>query len=80
MTDQAHPDPAAGAAALVIRVWRESPDADGIKARITQLADLGADGETTTVVTSTAAVYHEVHVWLEDFVRRSGGETSDRNA
>lgn len=80
MTDQAQPDPAAGAAALVIRVWRESPDADGIKARITQLADLGGNGETTTVVTSTAAVYREVHAWLEAFVGGSGGETSDRDA
>jgi hypothetical protein len=73
MTDQAQSESAPGAAALVIRVWRETTGAAAFKARITQRPDLGADAETTTVVTSPEAVYREVQAWLEEFVRRTGG-------
>ncbi len=51
MTDQAQSESAPGAAALVIRVWRETGPG-GLKARITERPDLGAEAETTTVVTS----------------------------
>jgi hypothetical protein len=74
MTDQAQSDAVPGAAALVIRVWRETTDAAGLRARITQRPDLGAEAETTTVVTSPEAVYHEVRAWLEEFLGRTGGE------
>jgi hypothetical protein len=77
MTEQAQSESKAGAAALVIRVWRETSDAAAIRARITRQPDLGVDAETTTVVASTEAVYREVRAWLEDFVRRSGDATSD---
>jgi hypothetical protein len=76
MTDQAQSGSVPDAAALVIRVWRETTDAAGLKARITQRPDLAAEAETTTVVTSPEAVYREVRAWLEDFVRRTGGEAS----
>jgi hypothetical protein len=76
MTDQAQSGSVPDAAALVIRVWRETTDAAGLKARITQRPDLAAEAETTTVVTSPDAVYREVRAWLEDFVRRTGGEAS----
>jgi hypothetical protein len=78
MTDQAQSESVPGAAALVIRVWRETADAAGLRARITQLPDLGAESETTTVVTSPEAVYREVRAWLEEFVGRTGGEASAR--
>jgi hypothetical protein len=58
------------AAAMVIRVWRETGDATGLRARITQLPDLGTEAETTMVVTSPEAVYDEVRAWLEAFVGR----------
>jgi hypothetical protein len=76
MTDQAQSGSVPDAAALVIRIWRETTDAAGLKARITQRPDLAAEAETTTVVTSPDAVYREVRTWLEDFVRRTGGEAS----
>jgi hypothetical protein len=76
MTDQAQSGSVPDAAALVIRVWRETTDAAGLKARITQRPDLAAEAETTTVVTSPEAVYREVRAWLEDFVGRTGGEAS----
>jgi hypothetical protein len=69
MTDQAQSESAPGAAALVIRVWRETT---GLKARITERPDLGTEAETTTVVTSPEAVYREVRLWLEEFVGKTG--------
>jgi hypothetical protein len=71
MTDQAQSESAPGAAALVIRVWRET--GAGLKARITERPDLGTEAETITVVTSPEDVYREVRLWLEDFVGRTGG-------
>ncbi|TWD72545.1 hypothetical protein FB561_7537 [Kribbella amoyensis] len=72
MTDQTPeetgPD---AAAALVVRVWRESSDPTGLRARVTSRPDLGAEGETTRVVTSAEAVYREVREWLEEFVERT---------
>jgi len=59
------------AAALVIRVWREPAEAGGIRARITQQADLRNDEQTVTVVVSPEAVLREVRVWLERFLERS---------
>ena len=73
MTDQMQSEPVP-AAAMVIRVWREKDDAAGLRARITQRPDLGADAETTTVVTSPDAVYRAVRAWLEEFVDRSAGQ------
>ena len=77
MTDQAHPEsaPGAGAAtALVIRVWRDTAEQAGFKARITSQPDLATDAETTTVVASPEAVYSEVRAWLEHFLDRTGHE------
>lgn len=76
MTDQVQesgsvPD----AAALVIRVWRERAGAGAFRARITQRSDLGAEAETTTVVTSPEGVYREVRAWLEEFVGRTAGQS-----
>jgi hypothetical protein len=62
------------AAALVIRVWREPAGAGAFRARITQRPDLGAEGETTTVVTSPDDVYREVRAWLEEFVAGTAGQ------
>jgi hypothetical protein len=76
MTDQAQSESAPGAAALVIRVWRETTDAAGLRARISQRADLGAESETTIVVTSPEAVYREVRAWLEEFLGQTGGNAS----
>lgn len=75
MTDHAQFESVPDAAALVIRVWREPTDEAGIKARITQRPDLGADAQTTAVVTSPEAVYREVRAWLEEFVGRTGGQS-----
>jgi hypothetical protein len=72
MTDQAHSESAVGgAAALVIRVWRDTADSAGIKARITRQPDLADDERTTTVVSSPEAVYREVRAWLEQFLQQS---------
>jgi hypothetical protein len=76
MTDQAHSESRPDAAALVIRVWRETTGAAGLRARITQRPDLAAEAETTIVVTTPEAVYREVRAWLEEFVGRTGGEAS----
>ena len=70
MTDQMQSEAAPRAAALVIRVWRETDGGSGLRARITQLPDLGDETETTVVVTSPDAVYREVRAWLETFVGR----------
>lgn len=73
MTGQEHLDAGAGAAAaLVIRVWQESAEPSGLKARISRQPDLATDQETTTVVTSPDAVYAEVRAWLELFLDRVG--------
>ena len=71
MTDQPQPESVPEAAALVIRVWRDTDHATGLRARITQRPDLGVETETTTVVTSPEAVYGEVRTWLEEFIGRS---------
>jgi len=70
MTDQVQSESVPGAAALVIRVWRDTDDATGLRARITQRPDLSDETETTVVVTSPEAVYREVRAWLETFVGR----------
>jgi hypothetical protein len=72
MTDQMQSESGSvpGAAAMVIRVWRETDDTTGLRARITQRPDLGGEAETTVVVTSAEAVYDEVRAWLEAFVGR----------
>ncbi|MEU4295474.1 hypothetical protein AB0E63_45265 [Kribbella sp. NPDC026596] len=74
MTDQAQSGSVPDAAALVIRVWRETAGSGGIRARITQRPDLGAEAETTSVVTSPEAVYREVRAWLEEFTGRTAGQ------
>jgi hypothetical protein len=76
MTNQTQSESVPAAAALVIRVWRETTDPAGLKARITQRPDLGAETETTTVVTSPDAVYREVRAWLDEFIVRTGGDPS----
>lgn len=76
MSDQRQSGARPEAAALVIRVWRDTAGAGSLRARITQRPDLGAEAETTTVVTSPEAVYGEVQAWLEEFVGRTGGATS----
>jgi hypothetical protein len=75
MTDQGQSGSMPDAAVLVIRVWRETIGAGGLRARITQRPDLGADAETTTVVTSPEAVYREVRAWLEEFEGRTAGQS-----
>ena len=70
MTDQVQSESVPGAAALVSRVWRETADATGVRARITRRPDLDTESETTVVVTSPEAVYREVRAWLEAFVGR----------
>ena len=75
MTDQAQSGSMPDAAVLVIRVWRETAGAGGVRARITQRPDLAAEAETTTVVTSPEAVYREVRGWLEEFVARTAGQS-----
>jgi hypothetical protein len=70
MTEHAHPDAVPDAAALVIRVWQDSSERSGLKARITRQPDLSADRETTTVVASPEAVYREVRAWLDLFLDR----------
>jgi hypothetical protein len=76
MNDQAQTESMPDAAVLVIRIWREVADGSGLRARITQRADLGAESETTMVVTSPEAVYREVRTWLEAFAGRTGDEPS----
>jgi hypothetical protein len=68
MTDQAHDESVADAAALVIRVWRDTAETAGIKARITRQPNLAGGAQTTTVVASPEAVYREVREWLERFL------------
>jgi hypothetical protein len=73
MTEQEHRDTApTPAAALVIRVWQDSAEPSGLRARITRRPDLSVDHETSTVVTSADAVYGEVRAWLELFTQRTG--------
>jgi hypothetical protein len=74
MTDQAYDESAAGAAALVIRVWRDTAQTAGIKARITRQPNLAGDAQTTTVVASPEAVYREVREWLELFLAAQSHE------
>ncbi|HEU4946153.1 MAG TPA: hypothetical protein VFT31_03260 [Kribbella sp.] len=59
------------AAALVIRVWRETPDSPAIKARIIQRPDLDTDEEITTTASGPEEIYDEVRAWLESFLTRS---------
>jgi hypothetical protein len=75
MTDQTQSGAMPDAAVLVIRVWWETIGAGGLRARITQRPDLGAEAETTTVVTSPEAVYREVRAWLEEFEGRTAGQS-----
>ncbi|HET6986866.1 MAG TPA: hypothetical protein VFI00_09630 [Kribbella sp.] len=75
MTDQGQSRSMPDAAVLVIRVWRETAGAGGLRARITQRPDLGAEAETTTVVTSPEDVYREVRAWLEEFEGRTAGQS-----
>jgi hypothetical protein len=73
MTDQTQ-SVSLPAAALVIRAWREADGPAGLRVRITQLPDLGAETETTTVVTAPEDVYREVQGWLEEFVSRTASQ------
>ncbi|MEU8224174.1 hypothetical protein [Kribbella sp. NPDC048915] len=72
MTEQGPAEPV-GAAALVIRVWREPADV-GLRARISRRDDLDVDAETSVVVASADDVYREVRDWLEGFLQRSAPE------
>jgi hypothetical protein len=73
MNETANPAAAHGmAAALVIRVWRDSPDSPDWRARITIRADLENDQETTVMAATPEEVYGEVRAWLEGFLARSG--------
>jgi hypothetical protein len=60
------------AAALVIRVWQDTPGA-AMKARITKRPDLSTDEETTTTATTPEQVFDEVREWLDGFLGRSRG-------
>jgi hypothetical protein len=73
--NEANPAAAHGtAAALVIRVWRSTPDSPDFRARITIRADLANDRETTVVAATPEEVYREVRAWLEGFLARTGPE------
>ncbi|MEV0288533.1 MULTISPECIES: hypothetical protein [unclassified Kribbella] len=71
MTDDARSE----AAALVIRVWRETAERSGIRARITRRPDLADERQTTMVVASPEEVYREVRVWLEHFLEQSSRDS-----
>ena len=52
---------------LVIRVWIEHDDADRLRARLTQAADLGETATTLAVATGMPAIRDAVEAWLRQF-------------
>jgi hypothetical protein len=72
MNETANPAAAHGtAAALVIRVWRDTPESADFRARITIRADLDNDEETTVMAATPEEVYGQVRAWLEGFLART---------
>jgi hypothetical protein len=58
---------------LIIRVWLESGQADGLRARITRTLDVekGPSNEVVSTAAKPEEVCATVHEWLREFVNAS---------
>jgi hypothetical protein len=52
---------------LVMRVWQESPDAAGLRARITMLDDPESEEPTALTAAGRDAIVANVRTWLDEF-------------
>jgi hypothetical protein len=53
---------------LVIRVWQEDRDADGLRARLTAVSDPEAEESTALTAAGLDAIVAHVEAWLDEFV------------
>ncbi len=53
---------------LIVRVWTESHELPGLRARITQSVDVLEPGETVSTASSIEDVLSTVRNWLEEFI------------
>ena len=56
---------------LIVRVWTESHELPGLRARITQSVDVLEPGETVSTASTIEDVLSTVRNWLEEFVSGS---------
>ena len=56
------------AGALVVRVWLESLDPDGLRARITYTVDTALPGAEVTAAASVDEICDKVRAWLTSFL------------
>lgn len=54
---------------LVVRVWAEGDQQQGLRARITRTADVTRRDEVSSVASSAKEVETVVHAWLREFER-----------
>jgi len=55
---------------LIVRVWTESDESRGLRARITRSVDILAPDETVSTASSVDEVLASVRSWLEEFIDR----------
>ena len=56
---------------LIVRIWREGPPTDEIRARIIRVIGVSRKDRLVTVVQSAPSIEAVVHEWLQDFLAAS---------
>ncbi len=56
---------------LIVRVWTETDEITGLRARITRSLDITARGEVVSTAGTVDEILGTVRSWLEDFARSS---------
>lgn len=65
---------------LVLRVWLEDGEQDGLRARITETLDISTPDEIERAAVGEDAILRAVGVWLRSFLDETEAQSQDRSA
>ena len=65
---------------LVLRVWLEDGEQDGLRARITETLDISTPDEIERAAVGEDAILRAVGVWLRSFLGETEAQSQDRSA
>jgi hypothetical protein len=65
---------------LVLRVWLEDGEQDGLRARITETLDISAPDEIERAAAGEDEILRAVRVWLRSFLDATAAQSQDRSA
>jgi len=65
---------------LVLRVWLEDGEQDGLRARITETLDISTPDEIERAAAGEGEILRAVGVWLRSFLDATEAQSQDRSA